>query len=173
MPHIPKTITVLRDSREQKKLMFPPSITVFNPNTGRSQVHKVKCSKATLESGDYAIKGFQHITAVERKGSIDELKDNLSVRDFKRFSTAFARFITSTKHPILFLDLPLASAFSPSVTKGISPGKTWDRIFHMATLGNCDILQAHTQSSKGSTKARQGEFILRRMIQFILQEKDQ
>lgn len=55
---------VLIDNREQRPLRFPPDLGV-------------DCGGATLPTGDYSVRGFTHVIALERK-SISDLVATLS-----------------------------------------------------------------------------------------------
>ena len=55
---------VLVDSREQRALRFPPELGV-------------DCGGATLPAGDYSVRGFTHLIALERK-SVADLVSTLS-----------------------------------------------------------------------------------------------
>lgn len=55
---------VLIDTREQRPLRFPPDLGV-------------DCGVATLPAGDYSVRGFTHLIALERK-SISDLVQTLS-----------------------------------------------------------------------------------------------
>lgn len=55
---------ILIDTREQKALRFPPDLDV-------------DCGVATLPAGDYSVRGFTHLIALERK-SVSDLVQTLS-----------------------------------------------------------------------------------------------
>ena len=55
---------ILCDTREQKVLRFPPDLGV-------------DCGSATLPAGDYSVRGFTHLIALERK-SVADLVQTLS-----------------------------------------------------------------------------------------------
>lgn len=55
---------ILIDTREQRALRFPPDLGV-------------DCGSATLPAGDYSVRGFTHLIALERK-SVADLVQTLS-----------------------------------------------------------------------------------------------
>lgn len=65
----PARYTVLRDTREQKGWVFDAG-----KNCGGTVVR-------TLKTGDYTLLGYEHLLAVERKGSVVELIGNLTHKD--------------------------------------------------------------------------------------------
>lgn len=57
------------------------------------------------KAGDYSLKGFEHLVAIERKGSVAELYKNLMTEDRTRFSAAIDRLM-KVKYHWLLLDIP-------------------------------------------------------------------
>ena len=70
-------MTIIQDTREQKPWTFDKAIAV---------------EVGTLETGDYTLKGFEHLIRVERKGSVDEIANNL-VKEFARFEKEMIRML--------------------------------------------------------------------------------
>lgn len=64
---MPQRITILQDKREKTPLIFPKTL----PRERKSIF--IDIEKATLPTGDYALKGHEKTCLIERKGSLDEL----------------------------------------------------------------------------------------------------
>ena len=104
---LPRKITILVDTREQKPLPLPK--TIKWSEVGKSaHIIEIRQEPITLDAGDYMIKGAGKSCVVERKGSINELHQNLQGPDRPRAMRAFQKLVESTQNPILALDFPLS-----------------------------------------------------------------
>ena len=101
-------VTVLVDKRERRKLIFPATVKWYPHRGGPGQVVIVKTREMNLDSGDYALDGYADRCTIERKGSLDELSQNLLSDDYARAFAAFTRFATATEHPYLLLECSTA-----------------------------------------------------------------
>jgi len=97
-----------------------------------------------MNAGDYALKDYEHICIIERKGSMRELHNNFLTKDWKRASAALDRLARSTNYPYLMLEMP--NPEFARVTKEVpSPERVFDiltRLAHSYDLrlwfaGNC------------------------------------
>lgn len=172
---VPKTWTVLVDTREQLPLLFRKSLVLYpetaaGPFGGKPVVCKVQVERVKFNTGDYLLKGYETVTGVERKKGVDELAGNLCSRDRHRFMAALGTFIEAVKHPILFIEEPFPKWWKPKGTEQ-DPGRVMDRLFNTLGVGGVDILWASTSSSKAAARYLQGEIVLRRMISHVLREK--
>lgn len=103
---LPKHVTILVDTREQKPLPLPK--TVKWSEVGRPpKLIEIRQEASKLDAGDYVIKGAEKTCVIERKGNINELRTNLQTRDRPRAIRAFQRLCEATANPILALDFPL------------------------------------------------------------------
>jgi hypothetical protein len=79
-------ITVLIDSREKKPLAFPAHLVVLDrarlPTAGRSRTVTVRTQSETMKTGDYRLVGGK--SAIERKGSFEEIAGNCLTPDGRR-----------------------------------------------------------------------------------------
>lgn len=74
------SITIIRDTREQKGWNFDPEEKV----AGKIQI--LGTEVGTLDAGDYTIKGMEHIVRIERKFGFCELFGNMTpVSNRERF----------------------------------------------------------------------------------------
>ena len=75
-----------------------------------------------METGDYALKGFEHVCLIERKGSVREINGNLRGRDRARFDRAITRLAESCLYPYVLLEFrpqdfarPIPEAAKPMI----------------------------------------------------------
>jgi len=101
-----KRITVLVDSREQTPLLFPENMLWWPARASRPEHIRVVTKTTKMDTADYALDGYEHITLVERKGSMRELQGNLFTADYKRACAAFERLSEACTFPYLLLDIP-------------------------------------------------------------------
>lgn len=93
-------LTVVQDSREKHPLQFPDNVKVHLRRSKTPTLIKITTEVDTLPTGDYTLKGFDHVVLIETKRSARELHDNLLTADYRRASHAFER-LQSAKHPFL------------------------------------------------------------------------
>lgn len=98
---------ILVDEREKKPLSFPEHIVclddVKDPTSQRGITVRIRTQKRTIKTGDYCIDG--HASVVERKGSIDEIAQNLLTTDGRRrFTDCCKRLRDETANPLLMLE---------------------------------------------------------------------
>lgn len=104
-----QSYTIYIDTREQTPLQFPAHLPILNPNklpTDRvSTTIHLSTVSSKLATGDYALRGFEEICLIERKGSIREIAKNcLDPTDRKRFIKALDRLQSACMHPYLMLE---------------------------------------------------------------------
>lgn len=104
---LPRKITILVDTREQKPLPLPKTIK-WSEVGKHLHIIEIRQEPMVLYAGDYMIKGAGKSCVVERKGSINELHQNLQGADRPRAMRAFQKLVESTRNPILALDFPLS-----------------------------------------------------------------
>ena len=79
-------VTVLIDSREKKPLTFPAHLVVLDrtrlPTAGKSRTVTVRTQSETMKTGDYRLVGGK--SAIERKGSFEEIAGNCLTADGRR-----------------------------------------------------------------------------------------
>ena len=102
-----KEYIILVDEREKKPFTFPEHIVCLDPTRDpcaqRGVTVRLRTQKRTLKTGDYAIDGSTSV--VERKGSIDEITQNLLTPDGRRrFTDCCKRLRDTTTRPLLLLE---------------------------------------------------------------------
>ena len=108
---LPKHVTILVDTREKKPLPLPKTIvwcqdaTFAGGQVGR--LIEIRTEPIALYAGDYALKESPKRCIIERKGSINEVRENLCGVDRYRATNAFRKLCETTDNPILALDFPL------------------------------------------------------------------
>jgi ERCC4-type nuclease len=94
--------TILIDSREQKPLAFPKSVTVKVGKTRRTFMLRTKV--VTLDAGDYCLAEFPNVGGCERKANNRELYQNLITKDRTRFKKAWQKFVDTYSRPFLMIE---------------------------------------------------------------------
>lgn len=164
---IPNVVTVVYDSAEKSRLLFPSILAFRSGLKGKGRSIRIRLTKKCLRpcGADYLIEGFQHVTAAERKGAASELATNLATRDHGRQLRSFDKLIQHTAHPILALDFPMSEMWSSYLRK---PGDLiLDRLFGAAALGGMHILWMGSRSRLPTRRVRKGELLLRLMLHLI------
>lgn len=155
-------LCVRMDTEEKVgQFIFPPFIRV--QWGGRGAVIPVECDRTRLGAargwaGDYTLKGYERITAVERKRDVDEVYRNVTDEDRTRFLKALDR-LALVRHPYLVL------AFSPYAFKRkhkyiMYPTDALDRLLYECMIRNIPVVNAPENRSPRV----QGEFVLRLLI---------
>lgn len=165
---LPRTLTVIRDSNEQRPLLFPANLRVWEETVSSPMLHesgvliRIKTKKQRLPVGDYRIEEFGDIVGVERKGSIDELLQNTMTRDRTRFLKALSGFIGTYRYPILYIDMIPGELWKPH--SDLEPWRAIDRLFGTISLAGVDVLWGTRKAPTPAIRRRVGELVLRRMI---------
>lgn len=169
---IPKKVTVLVDTREKKPLLFPSHLKILPlvealKRRSTPQIVTVNVCPHRMVIGDYAVKQYEHLVTVERKGSIGELMHNASGGDRARFLKAIER-LKVIKHPILFLDCLPTSVFNPPPSLADrDPMMAVDVILGLAAHLNLHLIWGGRTTTSPRVRRRLGEIILRSMLHAI------
>jgi hypothetical protein len=131
---------------------------------------KIVVSKKRIPAGDYCFKGYSSDCLVERKGSTSEIWKNLFSKDRVRFHKAWKKFVESTAHPVLLLDMPVAGSFIPHPEYSPAPRKAFDFLLRKAARDGVTVLWLPTASSVAGAR-RCGEIVLRTMWNYVLLSK--
>lgn len=101
-----RKIVVEIDDREKNPLLFPEQ-TVWSPEPCKTrELLQIETKRVTLDAGDYRLADYPESCVIERKGSLDELAQNLLTKDRTRFANAFIRFVKACRHPVLVVEAP-------------------------------------------------------------------
>lgn len=105
-----KTIKVLVDGEagspigEKYPLLFPEIIDWCPYPRAKTRQVRLEVVNCRMETGDYALEGFEHVGLVERKRGVRELATNLGSGDRGRFIRAIERLSSACTYPYLLLD---------------------------------------------------------------------
>lgn len=155
---LPKSVTVLVDSREKVPVVFPKTVTFFPSQRGSSGtlIH-IKTRAVTLETGDYYLEEYPDAARIERKFSNAELHKNFLTADRARFMKAIRRLAESCAVPVFFLDMSLPDLFKVDQTEHEASGELLlDLVYEMCwqhnivplCLGPCRTQRTRTLAGK-------------------------
>jgi ERCC4-type nuclease len=80
-------------------------------------------SCAKLDTGDYSLKGLEHLLCIERKKSVGEIANNITEKRFKDVVTR----MSAIQHSFLLLEFSLDNVLSYPIGSNV-PKKLWDKI---------------------------------------------
>lgn len=110
------------DTREQRPLVLPPVIQTD------AIKWEVTTERGTLREGDYALADYPRQFAIERKGSVDELLQNLTrdrvrfLREVERLSTYKCRVLLIVGRPDAIASRNFATSLSPHAAQCLVDG---------------------------------------------------
>jgi len=99
--------TIIVDTREQMSWEFGAHTT----------------SREKLDTGDYSIKGLEHILAIERKQTIGEIANNITESRFP----AFLKRMQSFPYKFMLMEFDLEDVYNFPVGSEI-PKRLWDKL---------------------------------------------
>lgn len=172
MSPIPKTITVIIDSREQIPLLFPENILYYPDRSPDSRQIRIKTKVSKVDAGDYCLQPWykvldKHPCLIERKGANTELHQNLLTKDYKRFTAALDRLVSYCRHPYLLLDVAIAD-FWTIKEHCPNPERVWDCLIREVSSRGINLLWGC--NAKHATSRRiLGEQCLRILLSHALE----
>ena len=98
---------IIVDTREQQPWIF--------------EHHAKSCEK--LDTGDYSVRGLEHLLCIERKKSVSEIANNITE---KRFKDVVSR-MTQYKYSFLLLEFDFDNVLSYPVGSNV-PKRMWDKL---------------------------------------------
>ena len=104
---------ILSDTSEK----MPWDFSIYAHCTGQE--------RANLNTGDYTLKGFEHLLCIERKRNTGEIAINLGSK-FKQFNAEFER-MGSFQHKYLICEFPFDDLLVFPERSGI-PKKSWSKL---------------------------------------------
>jgi len=157
---LPRQLIVLGDTREQAKLLFPSHVSVRHP-TGETHRHEVHLASKKLDTGDYALQGFEKACLIERKGSIREVSQNCLTSDSSRFEKCLQRLSSECSHPLLLFEGDIKSLLTP--TQHVkNPGHAIDALLLLLAKYRIPFYTFKTRTQDDRRLA--GEYALRALI---------
>jgi len=154
----PTEIEIVRDIREKDKAIFPSSFE-WKDDRGHEKILKVKTTTETLKTGDYLLRGYEKAAMIERKGSIQEIRDNLYTADRHRFRRCIARLVEATDLPYFWVTIPLTKLTDPKYG-GQQCGEVMDAMMRWVHRNRLRLIWLPFEKSV-SNRRKAGEIILR------------
>ena len=177
---IPKNhFVVLRDSNEGHRIPFPPTMRWAQPH-GKWNAPSVlltigqkntNLGRMETSCGDYALQGYVHVSAIERKGKMSELWSNWKTGKLEYQLTNLKRLV---KYPYLLLDIPLYELYGTGGNSGFREQDptpvVLDRVMLICNKIGVPIIGPVT--AKGvRTRMILGEYLVRLLLSHIKGEK--
>ena len=170
MIRVPRSMTLVVDSRERYPLLFPANIEWHvDRGLGDKKLIRIKHKVAKLDWGDYLLEGYSANSAVERKGSLDELHQNLYTDDRERFLKAIRRLRENCRHPYLLLDVSPLDLWKPT-PRANDPAAVWDALIDVVSMFGLGLLWGANAKLPGARRIL-GEQVLRILISHALREE--
>ncbi len=168
MRPIPKSVELKIDSREKIPLLFPSNILWFSDRSSEGRMIRIRTKVAKLDYGDYLLSNWPDAAAIERKGSLDELNQNLLTGDYSRFMEATRRLCDGCRHPYLLLDSSIATLWTPT-ERCPRPEQVWDALCHLLATTPLRLLWGGNAKHAGARRIL-GEQLIRLLLSHALRE---
>lgn len=158
--------TILIDEREKRPLRFPDHLVLWDRGSsaldGRTTTVRLHTKTQRMLTGDYVLEGFASKVIVERKGSLDELGNNLLTKEGRRkFVAEMERLRAECSHPIVLLEgCPLSLA--SSVRRGSNPALVRDTLLGLLHEYNVELMLL--PSSSPSSRMACAEWLAAKLI---------
>lgn len=166
---------VLIDCNEGHRVTFPPTMR-WSPRFNRSCLITIGTKGVNLgrnenSRGDYALEGYTHVTAIERKGKMSELERDLKTGKLDRQLRVLKELV---KFPYLLLDFPLPEMYGTGRNAEFDEENptpaTLDKV--LLLLNRHGVPHLGPYSARGSNTRRYlGEWMIRVMLSHIHGEK--
>lgn len=162
---VPKTLTILVDSREKNPLLFPKTM-MWSDHRGNQRLFDIIVERRTLITGDYQVGedeacyalGSPEACLAEKKGSLKELYDNTSTNDAPRFRRCLNRLAKAT-YAYLLLDFPTSQLDDDLYVK--HPYEVLGKLFRAMRHRHIDLIWIPATSP--AARRRLGGILLHRM----------
>ncbi len=117
----PKSVTIRVDTREQNKALFTdprlkdpvlPRALHWQSAPGVSHILRVNVTEEKMQTGDYALVGYEPSSLVERKAGLREIRACWMGESRGRClgpGGQMERLVAACRHPVLVLDTPLTA----------------------------------------------------------------
>lgn len=99
---LPKNLLIEVDNREKKPISFPGTIHLWSGK--RRRLHSVTAVPTRLEAGDYRLANLPKHVLIERKSGLDEIAQNVTNPDRRRFVACLDRLSQACSHPVLLVE---------------------------------------------------------------------
>lgn len=158
--------TILIDEREKKPLQFPDHLVLWDRGSpavdGRTTTVRLLTKTVRLPTGDYVLEGFASKVIAERKGSLDELGNNLLTKEGRRkFVAEMERLRKECHHPLVLLEGDPLS-LNASVRRGSNPALVRDTLLGLLHEYNVELMLL--PSSSPSSRRACAEWLAAKLI---------
>jgi hypothetical protein len=164
---IPNEITILIDSREKHKLLFPSWITLYFDRIGKIQPVHIETKVSRMVAGDYAIEGYEDVCLIETKRSLRELHSNIGPGSWPRVCKALKR-LSKCQYPYLVLEMTPSELFQKSIHVE-NPELVFDRWMRIVAQFDLHLMIVGGSKMPGPRR-KLGEQLVRLMIAHVLNE---
>lgn len=164
-----QTITVLIDTAEQRPLLFPETLALWNirgaGHTPKARIVRVETERRSLDAGDYCLVGDETLAIVERKAHIGELITNTLTDDRPRFLRALERLAVACKYPYLYVErMPTGWWMREGDESPLRVVQAMDLFLTSITRLNIRLLWGRHAAIAPGHRRRDGELILRILL---------
>lgn len=169
--HIPATITICMDTREQIPMIFPDVIHISHPEiTHLSIPVGINKERIKLDFGDYVLKEYPDLCVIERKASALEIYKNLNEsHDRIRQAKAFRKLMCGCKYPYLMVEASPAELLSddPRIKQ---PELVCHRLALAVAKYGLHLWMIPWKSKNSDARRKVGTLMLHLMLGYALKE---
>lgn len=159
--------TIVQDTRERKPLLFgtqpgapPKHLPILRDFDGSTTTVRLHVVRDALPTGDYALRGYERLMLVERKGSVGELAKNCLTGDRDRVRRAFGRLRDECRMPVLLLEGTMTSMKKSRYVK--KPYAAFDALCRL--VAEYDLRLIMLSNSTVHMRQLIGEYVARLLI---------
>jgi len=169
---LPKSMTILVDSREQIPFLFPKKIIYYAwRRSENAQEIQLDTEVVRMDFADYAMKSHEDCCALERKRNLDELSKNILSKDYRRAHSAFSRLVLNCRHPYIVLDGDLDTYAGSQGHYSQAPTELiLDGILSEATLLGIPII-CTGGATEPEKRRRVGAYLVHLMLNHIVADR--
>ena len=127
---------------------------------GSTTTIRLHVVRSKLDTGDYALRGYERLCLIERKGSIREVAQNCLTGDRLRVGRAFGRLRSECRMPVLLLEGTMSSLLKCRYTK--KPYAALDALLRL--IAEYDLRLLMLSASTVGMRQQMGELVARLLI---------
>lgn len=143
---------------------------MFSSHSGERRLYRIEEIPERLSEGDYTLDGYETLSAMDTKRSLDELRKNLLDTDKVRAGKALRRLAERCKYPYVVLDMTPAE-FNRKSSRCLWPDVVQDEVFKELGKLGIGLLWLPTGNTVAARK-QLGEYMLRIMLGHVAAERE-
>jgi hypothetical protein len=117
-----------------------------------------------MKTADYALKGYEDVCMIERKGAFSELSQNMCSKDYNRAHAAFTRLVDECEHPYIVLEETPGGMFPVGwPASRPAPDRVVDAFLREVCALKVPLIFAGKAKSPGNRR-KLGQFVLKIML---------